>query len=85
MDTQEALKISNGVKKITIVIIAIALVGAGLLLISQKLLKLTSREITEQQEKAPLLQETPISSEKIPFDTNDNLDQALQDLGQIEE
>lgn len=71
-------------KKIIIVIIAIALVGVGLLLISKKLWKLTSRETTEQQEKALLSQETPISSEKIPFNTNDNLDQALRDLNEIE-
>lgn len=73
-------------KKIIIVIIAIALVGAGLFLISKKLSKLTSRETTEQQEKTLPPQEMPISSsEKIPFDTNDNLDQAIQDLNQIEE
>lgn len=72
-------------KKIIIVIIAIMLLGAGLLLISKKSSKLNLLQITQRQEKTPSLQETKTPSSEVLFDTSDNLDQALQDLDQLDQ
>ena len=64
-------------KKIIIAIIIFILLGVGYFLFSQ-FPRLNLKQTDQKQETAP------VSSEKIPFDTNDNLDQAIEDLYQIE-
>jgi len=69
---------SNGVKKIIIFIIVIIVLGMGIFFIFKNSPKLIP------QEAAPEKEAELSPSEKIPFDTNDNLDQAIEDLNQIE-
>jgi hypothetical protein len=70
---------------IIIVTIAIFLVGAGYLLIFKKsptpTQTLPQTQTTEPTAEPPT---TPSQKETVSFDTNDYLDQALQDLDQVE-
>ncbi|MER3407069.1 MAG: hypothetical protein C4278_01435 [Patescibacteria group bacterium] len=74
---------------IIVIIIAIGLIGVGYFLISKKsptlpLSELERETVEQHTEKLPPQETIPLPSEKKPFDTNDNLDQALQELEELE-
>ena len=70
-------------KKIVIIIIAIALFGVGYMVLRRPS-EPTLPQTVPAQETGYGQATAPSSSEKIPFDTNDNLDQAMRELDQTE-
>ena len=65
-------------RKIIIAIIVIVILGVGYFLISKQSLKSNFQQNNQQQESGQS------ASEKMPFDTDDNLDEAIEELNQIQ-
>lgn len=68
--------------KLLIIVVVILLLGAGYFLIAQRSSKTSPQ--TPVGEKAPARQSSTLPSQRASFNTNDNLDEALQDLGQLD-